>query len=100
RTARSRLSQHRLRAVHARRRAGRRRARGTLVVGKPGEQGMRTAPAPRHLRPPRHRKFRTDAIMSYATLTQEPATVAHAPVEALAPADAHHLAWLESEAIH
>jgi len=38
--------------------------------------------------------------MSYATLTQEPAAAAQVPVETLAPADAHHLAWLESEAIH
>jgi sulfate adenylyltransferase subunit 2 len=38
--------------------------------------------------------------MSYATLEQEPIAAARLPVEALAPADAHHLAWLESEAIH
>src|SRR4029453_5288888 len=38
--------------------------------------------------------------MRYATLMQEPAEAVHAPAEALAPADAHHLAWLESEAIH
>jgi len=31
---------------------------------------------------------------------QESAEAAHVPAEALAPADAHHLAWLESEAIH
>ena len=45
RAARSRLSQHRLRAVHARRRARRGRARRTLVVGEPGAQGMRAASA-------------------------------------------------------
>ena len=38
--------------------------------------------------------------MRYATLMQESAEAAHVPAEALAPADAHHLAWLESEAIH
>ena len=38
--------------------------------------------------------------MRYAALMQEPAEAAHVPAEALAPADAHHLAWLESEAIH
>src|SRR4029453_19219232 len=38
--------------------------------------------------------------MRYATLMQEPAEAVHAPAEALAPADAPHLAWLESEAIH
>ena len=38
--------------------------------------------------------------MRYATLMQESAEAAHVPTEALAPADAHHLAWLESEAIH
>jgi len=38
--------------------------------------------------------------MRYATFMQERAEAAHVPAEALAPADAHHLAWLESEAIH
>jgi len=38
--------------------------------------------------------------MSCATLIQDRAAAAHVTVEPLAPADAHHLAWLESEAIH
>src|SRR6266545_5725667 len=38
--------------------------------------------------------------MSYATLSQDSVAAAVLPLEALAPADAHHLAWLESEAIH
>ncbi len=37
--------QHRLRALHARRRARRGRARRPLVVGEPRAQGMRPAPA-------------------------------------------------------
>ncbi|MEO8753807.1 MAG: sulfate adenylyltransferase subunit CysD [Casimicrobiaceae bacterium] len=38
--------------------------------------------------------------MTYATLDAEPSIVEYVPAETLAPADAHHLAWLESEAIH
>ena len=39
--------------------------------------------------------------MTYATLAEHPAASVAAPLpEALAPADANHLAWLESEAIH
>jgi sulfate adenylyltransferase subunit 2 len=38
--------------------------------------------------------------MTYATLMDEPAVSERAPAETLAPADANHLAWLESEAIH
>ena len=43
RAARSRVSQHRMRAVHARRPAGRARARRTLVVGASGDEGVRAA---------------------------------------------------------
>ena len=39
-----RLPQHRLRALHPRRQAGRGRPRRPLVVGEPGEQGVWPAP--------------------------------------------------------
>jgi len=38
--------------------------------------------------------------MTATTFAAESAALTETPVDALAPADAHHLAWLESEAIH
>src|SRR2546430_1129328 len=93
--ARSRLSQHRLCAVHARDRARRGHPCGPLVVGTSRAQGMRTAPAAARHR--RTRRARWGSFMN-GTRLLEPA-LRDADAGAI-PADVHHLGWLESEAIH
>jgi uncharacterized protein (DUF934 family)/3'-phosphoadenosine 5'-phosphosulfate sulfotransferase (PAPS reductase)/FAD synthetase len=108
-TARSRLSVDRLRALHARDRARRGRARGALVVGSARAQGVRAAPAADSDR--REGSGAAAGHTSMSTVIERlpntaPPCLAHSPRTAgdafggQSPADADHVDWLESEAIH
>ena len=91
--------QHRLRAVHARGRAGRGRARRPLVVGEPGAQGMRPASAPgRHSdrRKPSNASSDAHDARAFAELDLRAAPA----TRRRRPPTRDHLDWLESEAIH
>ena len=98
RAARSRLSVHRLRALHTRHRTRRGRPRGPLVVGAARAQGMRAASATGSGRGRRRSAAgHGGGIVTAAALDQR----APAPaVDGVPAADADHLSWLESEAIH
>ncbi len=87
------LSEHRLRAVHARGRAGRGRPRRALVVGAGRRQGMRPA---RRVRA--RTRGKREATMK--TTIDEWNTVAHAAADHATEGDPTHLDRLESEAIH
>ncbi len=96
RAARSRLSVDRLRAVYARGPARRGRPRRALVVGSARAQGVWLAPAPDSAGHEGCRTVCDDGDGVSRGLTR----VRPWSGTGLPPADADHLGWLESEAIH